>query len=144
MLVQQPVAGPLAMIQAVFARGELVAFLDARQRVREGAAGGSSHKLGLDLPEAREHMAGLGAALGWHGALSADVIIGRDGPRFIDINPRLVSRSTPWPAASTWPGPCRGGQAGSARDPQPAAVPGARTHQLSPCSARPTRAGGGT
>ena len=88
-LVQQPVAGPLAMVQAVFARGELVAF-HACERVREGAAGGASHKLGLDLPEAREHMAALGAALDWHGALSADVILGPDGPRFIDINPRLV------------------------------------------------------
>ena len=88
-LVQQPVTGPLAMVQAVFARGELVAF-HACERVREGAAGGASHKLGLDLPEAREHMAALGAALDWHGALSADVILGPDGPRFIDINPRLV------------------------------------------------------
>src|SRR5947208_12354559 len=88
-LVQRPVPGPLAMVQAVFARGELVAF-HACQRVREGTSGGASHKLGLDLPEAREHMARLGAALGWHGALSADVILGPDGPRFIDINPRLV------------------------------------------------------
>ena len=74
-LVQRPVPGPLAMVQAVFARGELVAF-HACQRVREGTSGGASHKLGLDLPEAREHMARLGAALGWHGALSADVILG--------------------------------------------------------------------
>ena len=35
-------------------------------------------------------MAALGAFLDWHGALSADVILGPDGPRFIDINPRLV------------------------------------------------------
>jgi biotin carboxylase len=41
-LVQQPVAGPLAMVQAVFAHGELVAF-HACQRVREGASGGASH-----------------------------------------------------------------------------------------------------
>ena len=77
------------MVQSVFAHGELVAF-HACERVREGAAGGSSHKLGLGLPEAREHMTRLGAALDWHGALSADVILGPDGPRFIDINPRLV------------------------------------------------------
>src|SRR6476646_8692451 len=38
-LVQRSVAGPLAMVQAVFARGELVAF-HACERVREGAAGG--------------------------------------------------------------------------------------------------------
>ncbi len=88
-LVQQAVAGPLVMVQAVFARGELVAS-HACQRVREGTSGGASHKLGLDLPEAREHLAQLGAALRWHGALSADVILGPAGLQFIDINPRLV------------------------------------------------------
>ena len=88
-LVQRAVAGPLVMVQSVFARGELVAY-HACQRVREGASGGASHKLGLDLPEAREHLATLGAGLRWHGALSADVIDGPAGPVFIDINPRLV------------------------------------------------------
>jgi glutathione synthase/RimK-type ligase-like ATP-grasp enzyme len=131
-LVQLPVTGPLAMVQAVFARGDLVAF-HACQRVREGAAGGSSHKLGLDLPEAREHMARLGAALGWHGALSADVILGPGGPRFIDINPRLVE---PVNALASGVDLARAlvevARSGSARPPEPraAAVPGARTHQL--------------
>jgi hypothetical protein len=140
-LVQRSVAGPLAMVQAVFARGELTAF-HACQRVREGASGGASHKLGLDLPEAREHMARLGAGLGWHGALSADVIIGPDGPRFIDINPRLVEPANALasgvdltgalvevartPARAPARPPARSGSV----QPQPAAVPGARTHQL--------------
>jgi glutathione synthase/RimK-type ligase-like ATP-grasp enzyme len=133
LLVQQPVTGPLAMVQAVFARGELVAF-HACQRVREGAAGGSSHKLGLDLPEAREHVARLGAALGWHGALSADVIIGPDGPRFIDINPRLVEPANALASGVDLTGalvevaraPARSGPVQR----QPAAVSGVRTHQL--------------
>jgi glutathione synthase/RimK-type ligase-like ATP-grasp enzyme len=132
-LVQRPVTGPLAMVQAVFARGELVAF-HACQRVREGASGGASHKLGLVLPEAREHMARLGAALGWHGALSADVIIGPDGPRFIDINPRLVEPVNALDSGVDLAGalveaaraPARSGSV----QPQPAAVPGVRTHQL--------------
>ena len=129
-LVQQPVAGPLAMVQAVFARGELVAF-HVCQRIREGAAGGSSHKLGLDMPEAREHMAGLGAALGWHGALSADVIIGPDGPRFIDINPRLVEPVNALASGVDLAGALvEVARSGSSRIPQPAAAPGARTHQL--------------
>jgi glutathione synthase/RimK-type ligase-like ATP-grasp enzyme len=129
-LVQQPVAGPLAMVQAVFARGELVAF-HACQRVREGAAGGSSHKLGLDLPEAREHMARLGAALGWHGALSADVIIGPDGPRLIDINPRLVEPVNALASGVDLTGALvEVARSGSSRVPQPTAAPGARTHQL--------------
>jgi hypothetical protein len=132
-LVQRPADGPLAMVQSVFARGELVAF-HACERVREGAAGGSSHKLGLDLPEAREHLARLGAALGWHGALSADVIIGPDGPRFIDINPRLVEPVNALASGVDLAGalvevakaPARSGSAQR----QPAAVPGVRTHQL--------------
>ena len=132
-LVQRPVAGPLAMVQAVFARGELVAF-HACQRVREGASGGASHKLGLDMPEAREHMARLGAALDWHGALSADVIIGPDGPRFIDINPRLVEPANALASGVDLAGalvevaraPARSGSV----QPQPTAVPGVRTHQL--------------
>jgi hypothetical protein len=88
-LVQEQVTGPLIMIQSVFAGGELVAF-HACQRVHEGAGGGAGHKLGLRLPEAREHIARLGTLLGWHGALSADVILSAQGPLFIDINPRLV------------------------------------------------------
>jgi ATP-grasp domain len=128
-LVQQPVAGRLAMVQAVFTRGELVAF-GACARVREGAAGGSSHKLGLDLPEARGHMARLGAALDWHGALSADVILGPDGPRFIDINPRLVEPVNALACGVDLAGTLvEVARSGSAQ-PQPTAVPGARTHQL--------------
>jgi predicted ATP-grasp superfamily ATP-dependent carboligase len=128
-LVQAPAAGPLAMVQAVFARGELVAF-HACERVREGAAGGASHKLGLDLPEGREHMATLGAFLDWHGALSADVILGPDGPRFIDINPRLVEPVNALASGVDLAGALVAvARYGSGR-PQPAAVPGARTHQL--------------
>ena len=134
-LVQAPAAGPLAMVQAVFARGELVAF-HACERVREGAAGGSSHKLGLDLPEAREHMAALGAFLDWHGALSADVILGPDGPRFIDINPRLVEPVNALASgvdlagalvevATSWLGPPAAGGRARGADPSAAAC-GAR------------------
>jgi len=131
-LVQQAVAGPLVMVQSVFCRGELVAS-HACQRVREGASGGASHKVGLDLPEAREHLARLGAALGWHGALSADVILGPAGIQFIDINPRLVE-----PVNALYSGVdlvralVEVARSGTSR-PQPPASPvrpGARTHQL--------------
>jgi glutathione synthase/RimK-type ligase-like ATP-grasp enzyme len=137
LLVQRSVPGPLAMVQAVLARGELIAF-HACQRVREGTSGGASQKLGLELPEAREHMARLGAALGWHGALSADVIIGPDGPRFIDINPRLVEPANALASGVDLTGalvevaraPARPAARSGSVQPQPAAVPGARTHQL--------------
>ena len=76
-------------------------------------------------------MAGLGAALGWHGALSADVIIGPDGPRFIDINPRLVEPVNALASGVDLAGALvEVARSGSSRVPQPAAVPGARTHQL--------------
>jgi hypothetical protein len=88
-LVQQPVEGPLVMVQSVFADGRQLAF-HACERVGEGPNGGASRKRSLALPEVREQMAVLGEALGWHGALSADVILGPDGPQFTDINPRLV------------------------------------------------------
>jgi biotin carboxylase len=94
-LVQSPVAGPLAMIQAVFCHGALVAS-HANVRVREGASGGASHKQSIDLPATREHLAVLGQQLGWHGALSADAILTRDGPVYIDINPRLVEPGNAW------------------------------------------------
>jgi hypothetical protein len=84
-LVQEPVDGRLVMVQSVFAHGSLLAF-HACERVREGPSGSASNKRGVARPEVREHLAALGAALNWHGALSADVIDGQ----FIDINPRLV------------------------------------------------------
>jgi len=128
-LVQQPADGPLVMVQSVFCRGELVAF-HACQRVREGSSGGASHKLSLDLPQAREYLAALGAALGWHGALSADVIAGRAGVVFIDINPRLVE---PVNALASGVDLVRAlvevACTGTSR-PQPAGRPGVRTHQL--------------
>ena len=89
LLVQQPADGPLVMVQAVFADGSLTAF-HACERVREGAGGGSSHKRAVRVPRARQAMESLGDALGWHGALSADMILTPDGPVFIDVNPRLV------------------------------------------------------
>lgn len=128
-LVQQPVAGPLVMVQAVFADGELVAF-HACERVREGTSGGASHKRGRPLPRAREQMARLGAALTWHGALSADVIDGPEGPVFIDINPRLVEPANALAAGVDLTGALvQVALTGTSR-PQPDGTPGARTHQL--------------
>jgi hypothetical protein len=129
LLVQQPAAGPLVMVQAVFARGEPVAFHGC-ERVREGTAGGASHKLGRRLPDVREHLARLGAALNWHGALSADVIDGPEGPAFIDINPRLVEPANALASGVDLTGALvQVARTGTAR-PQPDGRPGARTHQL--------------
>ena len=128
-LVQQPVSGPLAMVQAVFAHGELVAF-HACERVREGAAGGASHKLGLHLPRARERMAALGTTLDWHGALSADMIIGPDGPQFIDVNPRLVEPVNALASGVDLVRALMEVATPRTSRPQPDGQAGARTHQL--------------
>jgi len=128
-LAQQPVAGPLAMVQSVFAGGELIAFHGA-ERTREGAAGSASHKLGIDLPAVREHIRVLGAALGWHGALSADVIISSAGPQFIDINPRLVEPVNAYLSGVDLVGALLDIARGVGPGPQPGGRPGVRTHQL--------------
>ena len=128
-LVQRPVAGPLVMAQSVFAGGELVAF-GACERVREGAAGGASHKLGQQLPGVREHLARLGAVLGWHGALSADVILGAAGPFFIDINPRLVEPANALASGVDLTGALLEVALTGTSRPQPDGAPGTRTHQL--------------
>jgi hypothetical protein len=95
-IAQEPAAGPMAMAQSVFAGGELVAS-HANLRVREGVAGGASHKRGLDDPEVLvKHVELLGRALHWHGALSADAVLTDAGPLFIDINPRLVEPGNAW------------------------------------------------
>ena len=88
-LVQAAVDGPLIMCQSVFDHGSLVAF-HANERTTEGAGGGASHKTSVSMPDARRLFEILGGDLRWHGALSADLILGDDGPVFIDVNPRLV------------------------------------------------------
>lgn len=89
LLAQQPVDGPLVMVQSVFDRGALVAH-HAAIRLRQGSRGGASHKRSLDMAELTALAGALGRGLRWHGALSADVILGPAGPVFVDLNPRLV------------------------------------------------------
>jgi glutathione synthase/RimK-type ligase-like ATP-grasp enzyme len=127
-LIQQPVTGPLVMIQSVFASGELVAF-HACERVREGTGGGASHKRSLSLPEVRAHTAALGAALHWHGALSADVILAPGGPQFIDINPRLVEPVNAFASGVDLVGALVEVARSGTGTPQPPGRPGVATHQ---------------
>jgi hypothetical protein len=129
LLAQVPAAGPLVMVQGVFAAGELVAW-HAVLRAREGAGGGASHKRSLGLPAAREDLQRLGRHLGWHGALSADAIRTEQGLRWIDVNPRLVEPANARRAGVDLVGPLLE----LARDDTPAAQPAGRegvlTHQL--------------
>ena len=127
-LVQQPATGPLIMIQSVFANGELVAF-HACERVREGTGGGASHKRSVSVPEVRVHTAALGAALNWHGGLSADVILSAQGPRFIDINPRLVEPVNAFMSGVDLTGALVEVASSGTAARQPPGNPGVRTHQ---------------
>jgi hypothetical protein len=127
-LVQQAVDGPLAMVQSVFDRGELVAS-HANLRVRLGANGGASHKQGIDDADIRSHLIKLGNDLDWHGALSADVILTTKGPMFIDINPRLVEPVNAWRSGVDLVGTMIEIALGRKPTPQLAGTPGQRTHQ---------------
>ncbi len=90
-LVQAFVAGTIEKAQAVFCRGELLGFHAYRQ-IAAGAGGGEAIKQSVARPQLRSHVARIGQALGWHGALSVDCIMRDDGaaPLLIDCNPRLV------------------------------------------------------
>jgi biotin carboxylase len=128
-VVQEPVTGPLAMAQAVFARGVPVAW-HCNMRLREGASGGASVKESAHLPVVAEHLARLGSGLSWHGALSLDAILTPDGPCYIDINPRLVEPANAWRAGVDLVDALL---RLSCEDPGPPVQPGRpgiRTHQL--------------
>lgn len=129
LLGQSPVEGRLVMIQSIFNDGELLAF-HAAARVREGASGGASHKESVALPTSRDHLARLGKELAWHGALSADVILGPDGPVFIDINPRLIEPVNALRSGVDLVATLLDVARSVPPEPQPTASAGVRSHQL--------------
>jgi hypothetical protein len=125
-LVEEPVAGPLLMVQSVFSAGRLLA-LHANERTREGAGGGASTKTSRSLPGAADDV----QQLGWHGALSLDAILDKDGPVWIDVNPRLVEPFNAARSGVDLLGPLLAlarGQAGPST--VVGGTPGVRTHQL--------------
>jgi len=85
------IAGATEKAQSVFCRGKLLGFHAYRQ-VAAGVGGGEAIKQSVGRPVVRGHLEKIGAHLGWHGALSVDVIMPDDGtaPLLIDCNPRLV------------------------------------------------------
>jgi hypothetical protein len=128
-LAQLPAAGPLVMMQAVFADGAPVA-CHANLRVREGASGGASHKRSVLLSAAREHLDALGRHLRWSGALSADAILTGGGPRYIDINPRLVEPANALRSGVDLVTPLIKLASGATPQAQPPGRPDVATHQL--------------
>jgi predicted ATP-grasp superfamily ATP-dependent carboligase len=89
-LVQDLVAGATEKAQAVFSHGRLLGFHAYRQ-IAGGAGGGEAIKQSVRRPQLRADVATIGERLGWHGALSVDIIVPEQGSHlFIDCNPRLV------------------------------------------------------
>ncbi len=128
-VVQAAVDGPLLMCQSIFDHGTLVAF-HANERTAEGAGGGASHKRSVSVPDIRQFFDVLGSDLRWHGALSADVILTENGPRFIDINPRLVEPQNAYASGVDLVGPMLELATGSHPTPMPDGKTDVRTHQL--------------
>jgi hypothetical protein len=127
-LVQRPADGPLAMVQSVFADGELLAH-HVNLRLAEGAGGGASRKQSARLPVIAEHLRRLGHLLGWHGALSLDCILTPSGPLYIDLNPRLVEPMNAYLSGVDLVGTLRDLAVGAPPAPVPAGRPGVRSHQ---------------
>lgn len=128
-VVQDAVDAPLAMVQSVWDDGRMVAF-HANLRAREGVRGGASHKRSVALPDAREAIEELGRSLGWHGGLSADVLVTGAGSLVIDVNSRFVEPGNALAAGTDLTAALLDVATGS----RPATLPDgradARTHQL--------------
>jgi predicted ATP-grasp superfamily ATP-dependent carboligase len=90
-LAQDLVTGTTEKAQSVFCHGRLLGFHAYRQ-VAAGIGGGEAIKESVSRPAIRTSLERIGAHLGWHGALSVDVVMPLDSatPLLIDCNPRLV------------------------------------------------------
>jgi hypothetical protein len=128
-VAQEALDGPLAMIQSVFDHGRLVAH-HANVREREGINGGASVKRSIVLPDIAEHLSLLGEDLAWHGALSLDAVLTAGGPRYIDVNPRLVEPGNAWRAGVDLVGTMVAISRGEHPSAAPAGRAGVRSHQL--------------
>jgi biotin carboxylase len=88
-LLQQPAAGTLCVVQSVFQRGQLLA-AHQYQSLALGVGGSASARISVHQPDVLIHLEKLGAALNWHGALMIDYLYDPvSGPSYIDANPRI-------------------------------------------------------
>ncbi|AEW99633.1 ATP-grasp domain-containing protein [Streptantibioticus cattleyicolor] len=90
-VLQRALAGPVAMVSAVFDRGRPVGAHVVVRR-RDGFQGGAAAKESVRLPDVERDLAALGRTLRWHGPLSADAVLVGEArvAHYIDLNPRLV------------------------------------------------------
>jgi predicted ATP-grasp superfamily ATP-dependent carboligase len=89
-LIQEPVAGKLGVVQSVFQHCRLVGA--HCYEARELGAGGSARvRVSASHPIVVDHIKSLGARLNWHGALMLDYLYdpATKIPAYIDANPRI-------------------------------------------------------
>jgi hypothetical protein len=87
-LVQQPAAGVLGVVQCVFQYGRLVAG-HCYQALAMGVGGSARARISVHRPLVLEQVAALGAHLHWHGALTFDYLWDAGRAAYIDANPRI-------------------------------------------------------
>jgi predicted ATP-grasp superfamily ATP-dependent carboligase len=139
-LVQDLVAGATEKAQAVFSRGQLLGF-HAYKQIAAGAGGGEAIKQSVRRPKVRADVATIGERLGWHGALSVDIIMPEEGSHlFIDCNPRLVEPMSAYLAGLDLVDLLLRVSQGKTAEPAPDSREGVRTHlvmqALLGCAAR--------
>ena len=127
-LVQDLVAGATEKAQAIFSRGKLLGFHAYRQ-IAAGAGGGEAIKQSVRRPGVRADVAIIGERLGWHGALSVDIIMPEQGSHlFIDCNPRLVEPMSAYLAGLDLVDLLLRVSQGKTPEPAPDSREGVRTH----------------
>jgi predicted ATP-grasp superfamily ATP-dependent carboligase len=139
-LVQDLVAGATEKAQAIFSHGRLLGFHAYRQ-IAAGAGGGEAIKQSVRRPKVRADVATIGERLGWHGALSVDIIKQDEGSHlFIDCNPRLVEPMSAYLAGLDLVDLLLRVSRGKTPEPAPDSREGVRTHlamqALLGCAAR--------
>jgi hypothetical protein len=89
-LVQQPAADTLGVVQSIFQNGRLAAAHCYQARAL-GLGGSARAREGVSHEIVFEHLRVLGRRLDWHGALSLDYIWDKtkNQPAYIDANPRI-------------------------------------------------------
>jgi predicted ATP-grasp superfamily ATP-dependent carboligase len=127
-LVQDLVAGATEKAQAIFSHGKLLGFHAYRQ-IAAGAGGGEAIKQSVRRPKLRADLATIGERLGWHGALSVDIIMPDEGTHlFIDCNPRLVESMSAYLAGLDLVDLLLRVSQGKTPEPAPDSREGVRTH----------------
>jgi biotin carboxylase len=89
-LVQQPGQGTFSVTQSVFREGQLIAAHSYKARAL-GVGGSARCRESVSHPMVTRHLAHLGEALRWHGALHVEYLYDEhtDQPAYIDANPRI-------------------------------------------------------